>query len=292
VQTYRQLVKTYIEPQLGHIPLSRLTAGQVQVLLSGLVREGKAPSSVHLVHNVLAGALNLAVTWGYLPRSPCRGLSLPPMEPKEPVAMDPGQMRRLLALAEGTRFHAPIVLGLATGLRRSELLGLRWRDVDTEARVLQVRQALKQAQGRPLELGPPKTRGSRRTVQLPEALLPVLARHRAEQARQRLQLGDLWQDQGLVFPAEDGNPWKPSLFSDGMRRLFRRAGLPEMTARNLRHSFATAVAPEVDMKTLAAILGHTGPEMTWRYVRASEAQRAKAAEATDRALRGVLDAVT
>ncbi len=143
-----------------------------------------------------------------------------------------------------------------TGLRRGELLGLRWEDVDLAAGTLSVEQQLVLVKGR-MEFQRPKTALSRRTVSVPASVVKELRAHRARQAQEKLLLGEAYQDHGLVFCIEDGRPLDPRAFTRHLDRLLASAGLPKMAFHDLRHTFATLALQEgVAVRTIQETLGH------------------------------------
>jgi integrase len=152
-------------------------------------------------------------------------------------------------------------MALATGLRRGEILGLRWDDLNLEAGTLTVRQSLEQTQAG-LGFKSPKTRNSKRTIHLPDALVLALVRHREVQAEMRRQLGPAYQDLGLVFTWEDGRPFRPHYITLGFSRLARRLDLP-VRFHDLRHTQVTAlIALGEHMKVISTRLGHSSIQIT------------------------------
>ena len=148
------------------------------------------------------------------------------------------QARRLLAAVAGDRLRAVYVLALSTGLRRGELLGLRWADVDLDGAELHVRQAMQRVAGE-LRVAAPKTRHSRRTIPLPALALDALREHRARQAAERLAAGPAWQDSGLVFTTAHGTPMEPRNLNRHWYALRTRCGLPGVRLHDLRHTCVT-----------------------------------------------------
>ena len=183
--------------------------------------------------------------------------------------------------------HAPILIALTTGLRRGELLAIKWADISDDK--LRVRRALEQV-GKMVTFKPPKTRRSERTMTLPVAARDALARHRAQQAEQRLLLGKGYKDQGLVFASVDGTPWAPDSFSGYWRRLIKRSKLPPLRFHDLRHTHASQLLKAgVHVKVVSERLGHATIALTLdTYSHLLEGMESTAAAAVDEALGSVL----
>jgi integrase len=179
---------------------------------------------------------------------------------------------QLMSALRDDRLYAAFLTFFMTGLRRGELLGLRWRDVDADTEVLYVRQILVRIYNRDatdqggktrLDFHEPKTEASRRAVPIPEACLVALRQHRARQAEERLLLGPGYQDHGLVFAQADGAPIDPRTLNRYFTKALERAGLPAMRLHDARHTFATWMLEQgVSPKVVQTILGHSSIAMT------------------------------
>jgi integrase len=174
---------------------------------------------------------------------------------------------RLLEVASeaGDRLEALYVLALHTGMRRGELLGLKWEDVDLDGSIVRVRRTLtRTGNGKRLALGEPKTKKSRRTVKLTQRAVEALKRHRARQAEEKLKAGSLYEDWGLVFAGEVGNLINPSnLRQRSFAPLLKRRGLPRITFNDLRHTCASLLFQKnVHPKLVQELLGHASVAIT------------------------------
>ena len=160
----------------------------------------------------------------------------------------------MLSAASGDRLEALYVLAVYTGLRRSEILGLKWTDVDLEAATLSVQRSLERGG----TLNPPKRNKSRRTVKLTGQAVEALRSHRARQNEERLRLGSLWEDHDLVFPNQVGKPMNAdNLYHREFKPLLKKAGLSGFTFHSLRHTFATLLCSKnVNPKIVQEVLGH------------------------------------
>jgi integrase len=201
--------------------------------------------------------------------------------------LSPIQVRVLLEAARGIRHEALYVVALHTGLRQGELLGLKWEDVDLEGGKLYVRRSLKVAdQG--LVFGPTKNKASRRSVPLNKSAVAALKAHRLRQNEERLRLGELWEDHGLVFPNRVGKPINHSnLYNREFKTLLKRAGLQDQgfTFHSLRHTFATELFRRgKHPKIVQSLLGHSSITQTMdRYSHLLEGIGGDAVEGLDEA---------
>jgi len=276
-ETYSRVVRRYVVPVLGEVPLAKFGPQHLQRLYRPLIEAGHTRTAL-LVHATLHRALGFAVRWNLLARNPADLVDAPKHRYGEMQALDAEQARRLLEAARGERLEAVYVLALACGLREGELLGLKWEDLDLKEGVLHVRRTLAWVDGGPRFLEP-KTEKSRRTVVLPAVALAALKKHRARQAEERLTLGDAWAYPDLVFTTRIGTPLAKSDFiRRDFKRLLAKAGLPpSVRFHDLRHTFATlTLAGGADLKAVQAALGHarlTTTADTYAHVLAEQKRR-------------------
>jgi integrase len=195
--------------------------------------------------------------WQLLPRNPADAVEPPRPARKEMAALDEKQTASLLQLARDTPLSIPILLAVTTGLRRGELLALRWEDLDLQAATLAVRRTLEQTHGA-LTFKQPKTPKSRRVVAVPRLTIDALRSHRSEQAKNRLLLGAAYQDDGLICAKPDGRPVDPRSVSHAFAALIRRSGLRRVRFHDRRHSHATQLlAQGIHPKVVSERLGHS-----------------------------------
>jgi integrase len=181
----------------------------------------------------------------------------------EVVSLSPAQTRTFLEAAQGDRFESLYVLALTTGMRLGELLGLRWQDVDLAAHMLQVRHTLLRLRDG-LQLTEPKTARSRRRVALGASAVDSLRLHRSRQAAARLRLGQVWEDNDLVFANEIGKPVEAgNLLRRSFWPLLAKAELPRIRFHDLRHTAATLLLQQgVHPKVVSELLGHSSIGLT------------------------------
>jgi integrase len=285
-ERYEQYIRVHAIPALGRIRLSRLTPQHLQRLYQEKLAAGLSPTTVSHLHTVLHGAFAEAVRWGLVPRNVVALVRPPRKAHVEVVALTVEEARALLAAAAGNRFEVLFVLALKTGMRRGELLALRWEDVDLDKGVLQVRGTLRRTR-EGLRIGTPKTAAARRKVVLSPSSVAALRRHRARQQEERRAAGDLWRDFGLVFPNTLGRPMEPRcLLSDVYRPLLERDGLPPITFHTLRHTAATLLLAEGEHpKVVQELLGRAQVSITLdRYGHMTPRLMSNAAALMDRLL--------
>jgi integrase len=259
---YRTNVRLHIVPRIGTRKLGKLTARDVRLMLEDCRQSGLSAGSVKYVHATLRAALEDAVREDVLGRNVAKLVRLSTPERPETRVLTAAEGRTLLRANQDDRVFGALVLLLLLGLRRSEVLGLRWCDVDLVRGVLHVRQGLHYLEGR-LQLLPPKTRRSRRTIPLPQLCVDALEAHKERQHQERTESLHPWPDTGLVFVSVVGTPIDPNNFSRTFAQWCARAAVPTVRLHDLRHTcvsmlLSLGVPPRVVME----IVGHAALEMT------------------------------
>ena len=262
-ERYKGIAEQHISPALGRLRLKALTPAHVQGFYRGKLDSGLSPATVQKIHVVLHKALSQAVKWSLIPRNVTEAVSAPRPAPKEIRPLSAQEVRKLFEAAGDDPLEALWVLAVHTGMRQGELLALKWTDVDLEAGKVSVRRTLTREGGH-YKLGEPKTKKSRRTVKLTGAATEALRRHLSRQMVEMDRLGDLYGDQGLVFTTSSGAPLNPSnIRNRNLRRLMRKAGLPEIRFHDLRHTCATLLlSKNVHPKIVQEMLGHANVAIT------------------------------
>jgi integrase len=255
----KYLLTNHAKPTLGRVKLKNLGAMHLQRLYREKQDAGLSPSTVLKLHHILHKALSQAVKWDLIPRDPADAVKAPTPTPKEMHPLCSEEARRLLEAAKGNRLEALYVLAVTTGMRRGELLGLKWSDVDIENARLSIRRTLTRIEnGKRVALGDTKNRKSRRTVRLTQRATEALRSHLERQLGEIEAAGDLYGDQGLVFTTEAGTPINPSnLRQRSFAPLLIKAGLPHIRFHDLRHTCATLLLSKgVHPKFVQELLGH------------------------------------
>ena len=263
-KSYEMYVRRHLVPGLGRHKLTELSARDIRVFLDGrrmtpvgtFGRGNRTLSQTTLkhIHSVLRNALQHAVREDLVTRNVARNvqISTGPRATPDPYTLD--EARQLLAAASSDRHYALYSVALGLGLRRGEVTGLRWQDIDLDACVLRVEQTLQHRQGG-LHVVPPKTRRSRRALPLPQSLVDVLREHRAQH--------EPVTETDLAFINAWGNPVSPNELTKGFVELCKKAGLRRIRLHDLRHTCATfLLADGVPPRVVMVILGHSSMDMT------------------------------
>ena len=295
-QGYESAVRLHIKPALGRKRLEKLTGAEVRAFMSGLREKclccangrdrhkpreeqccsagrccGSHPSvrQLQYVHAVLRNALGHAERMELVPRNVAKLVKVKTPKYKIGKGLPVAQARALLAAAEDTRFSAAYVLAATLGLRRGELLGLRWQDIDFEAATLTVEQTVQRVGDR-LIIERAKTEASEATIPLPKVTRKALLAHRERQDADRAEARECWQDHGLVFATQIGTPIEPRALDRDFSLLRVRAGLPTVRLHDLRHTVVSlllslgtpphvvqAIARHADIDVTMTIYAHT-----------------------------------
>ncbi len=271
VSWYRFAVIRHIIPALGAVKLSRLSAVQVEAFLAEKADHGRldgtgglGPPSVRRLHVTLHKALDAAVRKGMLATNPVDHADRPKMPPRDVTenVWTPEQTTAFLRTTKSDRLAPLWRTATMTGLRRSELAGLQWGDLDLERGVLSVKRARTQVEGKPI-LKAPKSAASRRTVDLDAETAAVLKRWKVNQLEERLRAGTAWEPGEWVFANELGAPWRPDRLTRRFVEAVKAAGLPATDIKGLRHAHATALLRAgVHPKVVQERLGHSSISVT------------------------------
>jgi integrase len=255
-ERYEQIVRVHLKPGLGRVKLKNLTSTHARALYREKLDTGLAPRTVNYIHTTLSKALKDAVADGLIPRNVAAGVKAPRPKKKEIRPLSPERAKVFLEAARGDRFEAAYVVALHCGLREGEILGLKWSDVDLNIGTLQVRRTLSEARaGHRFE--PPKN-GKGRSIRLTPQSAEALRSHLERQLEEIDNLGDLYRDQGLVFPSQVGTPMNArNLTARSFKRVLTRAGLRDLRFHDLRHTFATLMLQNGEHpKVVQEMLGH------------------------------------
>ena len=283
--SYRANMEIHVLPALGPRPLQQLTPPMLNTLYAELLARGNgrgplSPKTVSYVHTIAHKALSDAVDAGVVARNVAERAKPPRpnrQAKREIQSWESVELARFLEHVRGTRLEAGWRLAAMTGMRRGEILGLRWSDVDLDNRRLSVRQAVISVAYKVLESTPKSHQA--RVIDLDSETIELLRRHRERQKREREQWGDDYRENDLVIAKENGEPIHPQCFSQAFDRLVKRAGLRRIRLHDLRHTHATiAVKAGVPVKVISERLGHESPAFTLKqYAHVIPGMQAEAA---------------
>lgn len=268
-ERYREALYLHLIPSLGQHQLQKLTVEHLQAFFTQKEKEGLAPATIINHHSVLHNALDTAVKRGLIVRNVCDLATLPRKKHYEIQSLTAEQAQTLLTTLRGHRWEALFTLALATGLRRGEILGLKWQDINMTTGTLHVRRILSRVPTQTPERNhvyveaEPKTQKSRRSVVIAPFALEVLKQHRIQQLKEKLKAGIAWQDHDYVFCTSIGTCLNPNNVVAELKKLLVKAELPNIRFHDLRHSAATLLLTAgVHPKIVQEILGHTQISMT------------------------------
>lgn len=279
IDRYRRIAERKINPVLGSIPLNKLSPLAIQDFYAGLLTGGLSPSTVALYHGVLHHALDQAVKRRLIPHNPANAVDAPRPNPPEMQTWTAEQARAFLVATADDELAALYSLAMHTGMRRGELLGLKWGDIDLARGTLAVRRTLSRGPDG-MAFGEPKTTAGKRSIALPASCVTALRSRRAAQAGRRLQLGPAWQDGDYVFDREQRTVLHPNSAGRAFQRHIARLGLPRIRFHDLRHTAATLMLANGEHpKIVQERLGHSDISMTLnRYSHVSMDMQREAAD--------------
>ena len=285
---YQEIVRLHIIPELGRVPLSRLTPQNVEKMLTVVAAKESSSRSAGHCRAVLRNALQVAMKHNLVQRNVAALADTPPVSPREVQVLTAYDARRILEAVKGDPLEALFTISLALGLRQSEALGLRWGDINVDVGTLSIQRTL-QKLNRVFAFYPPKSARSRRTNPMPAPVAKALHRHMRRQLQERIALGAAWEGErwgGLVFTNEVGNPLTGHHVSGRFYKLIRAAGLPPMRYHDLRHGAASLMAAHgVPARVAMEILGHAHISTTLNlYTHITSELQRKAAERVAEAL--------
>jgi integrase len=261
LEDYTFTVRKHLMPALGHIPVQALTPATVQAFYSDRIDAGIGTRTVQLCRARLSQALALAEREGIITRNVCAIADAPHSRPQPSEIWTAEEARQFLAASESDTYAPVWLLALGTGLRRGELLGLRWQDLDLERPTLSVRQTVVLLGGAPF-IQPPKTIAARRTIKLSSDIVDALARHRHTQVERRLAARS-WIEGDLVFCTGEGKLLNPNNLYRNFDAIVAAARIKRISPHGMRHTHATLLlAAGTPIKAVSERLGHSKTSIT------------------------------
>ena len=258
---YKGMIRRYIDPLIGHLQIQEMNALAVQIWVNKLKvspssGEPLTAGAIKHTYHVLRGAMDKAVQAGLIHRSPCAGIQLPKGEKKKPVIYDETQIQQLLDFARGTEMELIIDLELCMGMRRGELLGFQWQDIDWDKNQIHIIRSRVAVDGKSV-VKQPKTESGTRTVDVPEILMKKLKAHKIKCMEQKIRVGRRLLEEDFIIVHPDGKPIYPEYVSQLITKLQKRANLPKCRFHDLRHLCASIMVKQgVEVKVAQERLGH------------------------------------
>ena len=268
-ERYEAMIRLHLVPGIGHHQLQKLTPQHLQRFYTQKLEEGLSPTTVAGFHKMLHLALKKAVRWNLVARNVCEAVDPPRVRHHEIQPLNQEQIQQFLAAAAGHRLEALFVLALATGMRRGEIMALKWQDINFSTGMLQVRRILTHMPARLNGKGgyveaEPKTEKSRRSIAIALFALEKLKEHRIRQLEAKLKAGASWKENDLVFCSSVGGHLHTArdVFTQ-FKKLLKQAGLPDIRFHDLRHSAATILLSlSIHPKVVQEMLGHSQISIT------------------------------
>jgi len=263
---YETNFRNHIKPLLGDKILTKLTTNDLQrhynsKLLNGRYdgKGGLSTSTVRLIHAVIFSALKQAKAEELVPRNVAEFVRLPEAKKKKEVTpLSPEQITQFLISVRDHRDYAAFVLEFSSGLRRGELLALRWQDIDLETGECKITRSLVRGVSGELQINDPKTKASKRNIIVPQSAIDVLKEHKVAQNKEKMANRKHYAKHDLIFCDELGEPLEPANFVKRYKKLLKNAGLPNTSFHALRHSVATALLVDgIHIKSVSSLMGHS-----------------------------------
>lgn len=271
-ERYEQLLRKYAYNTIGKHQLEQLNPRHFEKLYQEMqtpgvyTAKGLSGTTTLQLHRILHKAFVTAVKWGIMSKNPMAGVDAPRKTDTEVDVYDEVQAIVMLQKAyenEPYWFYVLSALAVTSGLRRGELLGLRWQDLDFDNNTLSVKQSLQRKKGEGVSPKDPKTKKSKRTIAMPGDIMELLKKHKAKQTKYRLSVVNKWKDHDLVFPGDFGKPMSIDHVSHLFTEFIRTHKLPHVTLHGLRHTAASILINKgVHAKGISSRLGHSGIQIT------------------------------
>ena len=269
---YENAIRCHLSPTLGKIKLKDLKTRDIQTLLNSKLENGRVngkgglcPRTVKYIYDTLNTALLQAVKERIIPYNIADAVEIPKQTKREMTTMTGAEIEVFFETVRNYQLNhhhtsplfAAFYLDLSTGIRRGELLGLHWQEVDFEKKRVMIKTQLLRGKKR-LYFSEPKTAKSKRTISINDSTIEILRDHKRRQNELRLSLGESYQDNGLVFCTDEGQPIDPRNFTRHFETLLGKAGLTHYRFHDVRHTFATiGLENGISPKTLQEMLGHS-----------------------------------
>jgi integrase len=263
VHSYRRIAERDLLPHMGQMRLQDIQPAHIKKLYSILQEEGKGPRTIQLAHVVLHSVLKQAMREGILGRNPMDAVDRPRVETTEFQILNEQQVRQFMIFASESPYETLFHLALTTGMRKGELLGLKWSDVDWVRCVLNVNHQLQIIPGKGYALVAPKTKAGHRQIKLGLGTMKQLEAHKKRQELEKAVAGIRWQEHEMIFTTGIGTYMDQTKASRELKRLLKKAGLPAIRFHDLRHtSISFQLEMGTSLNTVQQRAGHSKASVT------------------------------
>jgi len=261
-ESYFILTRTHILPELGSVKLTALRPEQLQNFYATKLSKGYSKRTVQYLHSIIHKALEQALQWGLVPRNVADAVQAPRPSRKAPEMLSQEQLEKFIESTQDHPLYALWVTAITTGMRKAELLGLRWSDVDFDSGIIHINQVAQSVHHHGILISEPKTEKSRRSIDLPRVTVAALRLHKQKQEGIRASVRE-WKNLDLVFPTKLGTPIGSSNVLTYFHAALEKAGLPKVNFHSLRHLHSTLLLMAgIHPKIVQERLGHSRIDTT------------------------------
>lgn len=269
-EQYETLFRIHLYPKIGTVKLTDLEPDKLQTVYNDMTQNGLSPKTIRTLNTVLHAGLKQAIWNGHINKNITEQVTIPRNEYKEMRVLSKDEQSKLMDVLKQDRMGPAIIFSLLTGVRRGELLSLKWSDIDLEKRLIYIRRTVNRVKNyegegnkTKLVVGDTKTTKSRRIIPIINYLYDVLNEHKAVQDREKALAGEIYEDNDLVFATEIGRLIDPGNFNRTFTRMTKRAGIEHANPHSLRHTFATrSLETGISLKILQELMGHSSMAIT------------------------------
>lgn len=261
-ESYRRNLDNYILKELGYIKLEDLQPMHLQSFYTKCSKSGLSNKTILYFHRIIHCALNQAMKWQFIVRNVADCVDTPKPKKYKAMFLNDNDVTKLINAIKNTDLYIPVMIAISTGMRRGEILGLVWKNIDLDNRIIKVSQALYPTK-EGLVILPPKTESSIRNISIPLTLIDILKEYKIKQEQMKKLLENNYIDNDLVCCTADGRPIHPTTLNHKFHNLLKENNLPLIRFHDLRHSHASLLLKEkVPAKVISERLGHSNVNIT------------------------------
>ncbi|MED3733532.1 tyrosine-type recombinase/integrase [Geobacillus stearothermophilus] len=280
------VIRNHIMKYFQHKKINEITTFDIDSFYVDKLDSGYSGAYIRQMHNLLNQAFDQAVRWSLVKVNPVKNAKPPKVKSEEKITWTVDEVNRFLNLIKDSSMEIPYLLAIFTGMRRGEVLGLKWDDVDFENKKIRIKRSLCFVSGKGLIFKEPKTKKSKRQISISQHVVNVLKKHKQKQEFQKEKLGTQYQDNNLIVCTDDGKPLDPRNLLRQFYRLIEEASVPRISFHDLWHTHATILMQQGENpKVVSERLGHSRVGITLDlYSHVSDDLQEQAAEKFENAL--------